>query len=172
MAGLEPTVAEVVVLWGLLAGTGDAGALWVPGRGAPPAVERGRLGRAVAGAGVLFLLLAAVELCRRALASGPLDPDVWAFWLPKAKTIVYFGGLDTHAGGFTSYPHPDYPPLAPALDATAFRFMGRADPLPLPLQHWVIAVGFLLALAGLLAGRARPVLLWPGLAVVAMMPSF
>jgi len=92
--------------------------------------------------------------------------------LPKAKTIVYFGGLDTHVGGFTSYPHADYPPLAPALEAVTFRFMDRVDPLLLPIQHWVVALGFVLAIAGLLAPHVRPAILWPSLAMLSFMPSF
>ena len=39
----------------------------------------------------------------RARFAEPSDWDAWSFWLPKAKSIVYFGGLDTSTGGFTSF---------------------------------------------------------------------
>ena len=78
---------------------------------------------AVAGAAVVFVQLAA--LLRRALDAGASTQfDAWAFWLPKARSIVDFGGLDTALGGFTSFANPGYPPLVPALDASAFAFMG------------------------------------------------
>ena len=36
--------------------------------------------------------------------------DAWAFWVPKAKAIYFFGGLDEQV--FTTAPGPSYPPLA------------------------------------------------------------
>ena len=90
-----------------------------------------------------------VQLLRRTLAGG-FPPDAWGFWLPKAMTIYWFGGLDTGPGGFTSFESPDYPPASPAQEALAWRFMGRQDPLLLPVQHWVIFVAFLAAVGALL----------------------
>ena len=49
--------------------------------------------------------------------------------------------------------------------------MGHADVLLLPVQHWVLFVGFLGAAYGLLAGRVRPAVLLPSLAAVAMLPT-
>jgi len=173
MAGIDLSAPLVIVLWGLLAGIGLVLAQVVPARPAPPLLrERTVAGRAIAGAGALVLVFSFWELCRRALASGPFDNDVWAFWLPKAKTIAYFGGLDTHLGGFTSYPHADYPPFTPAMEAVSFKFMAAVDPLMLPIQHWVLAVGFIGALATLLGGRVRPAVLWPSLAMLALIPTF
>jgi hypothetical protein len=171
-AGLDLTVSLVVVLWGLLAGAGLLLVQRIPGRPLPLLGERTALGRGVAATGLLLLLFALVELCRRALASGPFDNDVWAFWLPKAKTISYFGGLDTGVGGFTSFPHPDYPPLAPATEATSFEFMAAVDPLLLPIQHWVLAVGFLGSLGTLLGSRVRPAIVWPSLGMLSLVPIF
>jgi hypothetical protein len=172
IAGLELSLRGTILLWGGLAG----GALLLS-RGTPRADlersrrERGRPGKLVAlgGAGLLGGYLALLGW-RSAVPSGLLHADVWNFWLPKAKTIFYFGGLDTGIGGFTSQTSPDYPPLLPALEATTFRFVGRVDTLALPLAHWVIAVAFFTALAGLLAGRVRPAILWPSLAMLAFMP--
>jgi hypothetical protein len=126
---------------------------------------------AVAGASVVVVQLAA--LLRRALAEGgPLQWDAWAFWLPKARSIVDFGGLDTGLGGFTSFAHATYPPFLPALEASAFAIMGNTNASPLALQHWVIAVAFVGALASLLAVRVRPAILWPCLALLALLPTF
>ena len=51
--------------------------------------------------------------------------DAWAFWIPKAKAIYFFGGFDEQI--FTVSAGPTYPPLLPILDATAFHAMGSAD---------------------------------------------
>jgi hypothetical protein len=126
---------------------------------------------AVAGASVVLVQLAA--LLRRALGDGaPLQWDAWGFWLPKARSLVEFGGLDTAVGGFTSFANPGYPPLVPALDASAFAFMGNTTASPLALQEWVLAAAFFGALASLLAVRVRPAILWPCLALLALLPTF
>jgi hypothetical protein len=113
------------------------------------------------------------ELGRRAFAAGATyHQDAWGFWLPKAKAIALFGGLDTGPGGVTSYFHPDYPPLVPALDAVAFRFMDGLHASLLPAQEWVVVVAFVAAVAGLLARRVPAAVLWPCLALVVVSPSF
>jgi hypothetical protein len=170
-AGLELTVATVVVLWALLAGVSFVLGLKVPGRSSALLGERSWTGRAAALAGGGLLVAVLVALFRRVDASGPLHPDAWGFWLPKAKVLFETGSLDTGLGGFTSFAHPEYPPLLPCSEAVAFRFMGQADVLLLPVQHWVLFVGFLGAVAGFLASRVRPAVLWPSLAVVAMLPT-
>jgi hypothetical protein len=144
----------------------------VPSRRLPLVGESGPASwLAVAGAAVVFVQLAA--LLRRALGDGaPLEWDAWGFWLPKAKSIVDFGGLDTAVGGFTSFANPGYPPFVPAVDASAYAFMGNTTASPLALQQWVIAVAFFGALASLLAVRVRPAILWPCLALLALLPSF
>jgi hypothetical protein len=125
---------------------------------------------AVAGAGVLLALLGA--LFRRSLYAEPVDWDAWSFWLPKAESIVYFHGLDTGVGGFTSFANPDYPPFAPAVESLTYRFAGAVDNGILPLQHWVLAVAFFGSLAVLLSRRVAPWILWPSLALLALMPSY
>jgi hypothetical protein len=170
-AGLELTVAAAVVLWALLVGVSFVVGLKVSGRSSPTLGERSWTGRAVALASGGLLVAVLVALFRRVDASGPLHPDAWGFWLPKAKVIFETGGLDTGLGGFTSFAHPEYPPLLPGSEALAFLFMGHADVLLLPVQHWVLFVGFLGAAYGLLAGRVRPAVLLPSLASVAMLPT-
>jgi hypothetical protein len=118
-----------------------------------------------------LLVAVLVALVRRADASGPLQPDAWGFWLPKAKVVFFTGGFDTGPGGYTSFAHPEYPPLLPCSEAVAFRFMGQADVLLLPVQHWALFVGFLAAVYGLLGSRVRPAVLVASLAVLAMLPS-
>jgi hypothetical protein len=50
--------------------------------------------------------------------------------------------------------------------------MGNTNASPLALQHWVVAVAFVGALASLLAVRVRPAILWPCLALLALLPTF
>jgi hypothetical protein len=155
-----------------LAGGGLALGRRVPAVRLPVLGERGSaVWAAVAGSAVVAIQLAA--LLRRALTpSAPLEWDAWDFWLPKAKALVEFGGLDTGAGGFTSFAHATYPPLVPALEGSAFSFMGTTDASPLALQHWLVAVAFVAGLASLLAARVRPAILWPSLALLASLPTF
>jgi hypothetical protein len=173
MAGVALTVVEVVVLAAVLAGVGALAARFVPAR-REPRTRFTAVGAvnvvAVAGAAVLLVYLEA--LFRRARLSEPGAWDTWAFWMPKAKSIVYFGGLDTGEGGFTSFANPDYPPLKPAIDAVGFRFLGEVDPGALVLQNWIVTAAFFGALAALLAPRVHPAILWPSLAVLALLPNF
>lgn len=85
--------------------------------------------------------------------------DAWAFWVPKAKAIYFLGGLDEQF--FRELANPTYPPLVPALEASAFHFMGSADVVTLHVQFWFFACGFVAAVAGVLAPRVPPLLLWP-----------
>jgi hypothetical protein len=145
------------------------------GRFAPlGAPERPQLGgRPLALAAGAFLLLVVGYAFRRAQLQGASSTwDAWAFWLPKAKSLVYFDGIDTGAGGFTTFAHPYYPPLVPAMDAAAFRFVDSTDATALPLQEWILFAAFLAAAAALLARRVPPVVLWPSLLAVAAMPAF
>jgi 4-amino-4-deoxy-L-arabinose transferase-like glycosyltransferase len=172
VAGLELSLLTVIVLWALALGASALLALRLPAKQAGPlAGEREPAGRLVAAAAAALLVAVLVALFRRGQASGPLDPDVWGFWLPKAKTIFETGGIDTGLGGYASFTHPEYPPLAPASEAVSFLFMRRDDVLLLPVQHWVLFVAFLGTLAGLLAERVRPALLWPSLAFLALLPT-
>lgn len=171
VAGLELSVTTVVGLWAILAGGALLLARAVPRKSEVVATESSRRGQLVAYAGAALLVAVLVAFLQRARSSGSLHADVWGFWLPRAKIVFETGELDTEPGGYTSFSHPEYPPLAPAADAIAFRFMGREDVLLLPIQHWVLFVAFIGALAGLLAGRVRPALLWPSLASISLLPA-
>ena len=126
---------------------------------------------AVAGGAVVALSLGAA-LVRAASEGADRSWDAWAFWIAKAKTLVYFGGLDTGPGGFTSFANPEYPPFAPALEAATFSFMGEVAPAYLPLQHWSVTAAFFAAVVALLAPRVPAYALWPALALLAAAPGF
>jgi hypothetical protein len=96
--------------------------------------------------------------------------DAWAFWVPKAKAIYFFGGLDEQV--FTTSAGPTYPPLVPILDAAAFHAMGSVDTISLHLQFWFLVVGAVAALAGCLYRHAPAWALWPSLLAVLVVPRF
>ena len=131
-----------------------------------------RYERAAVWAGALVLAGYLELLFLRARLAEPTRWDTWAYWIPRAKSIVHFGGLDTGPGGFTSFANPDYPPLKPALEAVVFRFVGDVDGGVLVVQYWVLAVAFFGAVGALLVDRVRPAVLWPLLAVAALLPAF
>jgi hypothetical protein len=150
--------ASIGVLRGRpLPGRGGWG--WLPHR--PPDIGPAVL----AGATVAVL----VELFR-VMRTQPLTSwDAWAFWLPKAKAIYYFHGLDPQM--FRAISAQSYPLLSPALDAMNFSFMDAADTTTLGIQYWLLLVGFVLAAAPLLRAFAGPTLVWLFLASVVAMPE-
>jgi len=94
--------------------------------------------------------------------------DAWAFWVPKAKAIYFFGGLDEQF--FRELPGATYPPIVPAVEAAAFHFMGSIDVVTLHLQFWFFLVGFVAAVVGILAPRVPEFLLWPFVLLVLVAP--
>lgn len=134
-----------------------------PHRGTRP---QGRTLVAAAGVAATALLLAG--FFRAARLSGLYWWDAWSFWVPKAKAIYYFGELE--ADFFTTLPNSSYPPLVPVLDAAAFHVMGSADVVTLHVQYWFFGVGFVWALAGLLAERVSDWILWPFVLLVLVSP--
>jgi hypothetical protein len=172
--GIPLSIAFVVGLWALLVAAA-ALPLRVTGAWHAPATARVAEGRELA---VLWLGRAAVLLGVVATAArswypdGRLHPDVWNVWLPKAKIIDFTGTLTTSPGGFTSQISPDYPPLHTGLEATAFRFMGGAHVLRLPLESWMVSVAFLLAIVWLLRLWCPQHVAWLGAGLTALMPSY
>jgi hypothetical protein len=96
--------------------------------------------------------------------------DAWAFWVPKAKAIYFFGGLDEQV--FTTSAGPTYPPLVPIVDAAAFHSMGSADTVTFHLQFWFLVVGGVAAIAGSLYRHVPAWALWPPLLLVLVVPRF
>jgi hypothetical protein len=137
----------------------------------PPAAATWRSRVIVLVLGGMLAVYASAFLARALVAATDTNWDSWAFWLPKAQAIFYFGGLDTGPGGFTSFANPEYPPFAPATEAATLHAMGGVERLALPLQHWVLAVAFLAAVAGLLAPRVPAILLWPFVAMLGLAPA-
>lgn len=131
-----------------------------------PRPTRG-VGPAAAVLGLMVIVY--VEALFRSARLSPLSAwDAWAFWVPKAMAIYFFEGLDEQF--FREIVNPTYPPLVPALEASAFLFMGSADVVTLHVQFWFFLCGFAAAVAGLLAPRVRPVFLWPFLLLVLAAP--
>lgn len=107
-------------------------------------------------------------LFRMSRLSGLYWWDAWSFWIPKAKAIYFFGGLDEQF--FTALPGSSYPPLIPVLDAAAFHLMGSPDVVTLHLQYWFFGVGFVWALAGILSERVPAWILWPFVLLLLVAP--
>ena len=153
-----PFSLPTILLTGLLLASAGLGAGVLLGRPRPvlgPAPHRVGL----AGAAMAALVIVYLEaLFRAARLSGLYAFDAWSFWVPKAKAIYFFDGLDEQF--FSELPNATYPPFVPTLEATAFHFMGSADVVTLHVQFWFLLAGFVAAVAGLLATRVPPVLLW------------
>jgi hypothetical protein len=133
-----------------------------------PARERvrGPLLISAVGAGLVTVYLEA--LFRSGRLAGLSEWDSMAFWVPKAKAIYFFGGLDE--AFFRTLAGPSYPPLIPSLEAASFEFMGSTDTVTLHLLFWFLFAGFIAAIAGLLAPRVPPLLLWPAVGLVLLAP--
>ena len=122
----------------------------------------------VTAAGVALTGLLLEALFRSARLQSLQAYDAWAFWVPKAKAIYFFGGLDQQV--FTTFPGPTYPPLVPILDAAAFHAMGGADVVTFHLQYWFLVVGAVAAIAGCLYRHVPAWFLWPPLVLVLAVP--
>ncbi len=82
--------------------------------------------------------------------------DAWSFWTPKAESIVDFHGLSSAFIG-SGVSNPDYPLLVPALESSAFRFMGTFDTTLVHVQFSLLFIAFIGAAVELFG-----VLLGPG----------
>src|SRR5262249_42538487 len=71
---------------------------------------------------------------------------------------------------FGALPGSGYPILVPVLDAATFHAMGAADVVTLHAQYWLFGVGFVWALAGVLADRVPAWILWPFVLLVLVAP--
>jgi hypothetical protein len=165
--GPSPGLVAALVLAFVVAGL-------YAGRKRPRPVARlgGRRREPLAIVGVLCAAVAVVWLeayFRVARAAGLEAFDAWSFWVPKAQAIFYFGGLDEQL--FRELAGPTYPILIPTLESLAFHFMGSADTNALHVQFWLLLVGFIGAVAGLLRPRVPLVLVWPFLAALVLMPE-
>ena len=168
--GLSFSLASILITGVVLAAVAIAGRPLLRGsrherRNAPV--------RGVGVVGAVYVVLVGLyleALFRAARLMSLTTFDAWAFWVPKAQAIYYFGGLDERF--FRELSAPSYPPLVPALEASAFLFMGSADVVTLHVQFWFLACGFVAALAGLLGPRVHPAFLGPCLLLALVAPRF
>ena len=119
------------VLATLVAATGVCGAVGVRrGRSVPRGLVGPPTGSSlslfVTASGIALVGLLLEALFRSARLQSLQAFDAWAFWVPKAKAIYFFGGLDEQI--FTTSAGPTYPPIVPILDAAAFHAMGSVEP--------------------------------------------
>ena len=175
LAGVGPTLSSAAVVWFLLL----VAAVLVARRGhrrgryLTAVRETNRTGRLCAAVGFVALVGYLLALFVRSWEpTGVLHPDVWNQWLPKAKILYFFGGLDSGPGGFTSQYNPDYPPLDAASEALGFHALGAANVLDLARLHWALVASFLFGVAAILTPRVRPAILWPSLCLLALSPAF
>ena len=158
---LVGTVAALAVGVGLRR-TAPRGLVGQPSAGSPALL--------VTGAGMALTGLVLEAFFRSARLQSLQAFDAWAFWVPKAKAIYYFGGLDPQV--FTTSAGPTYPPAVPILDAVAFHAMGSADTVTFHLQFWFLLAGGVAAIAGSLYHHVPAWALWPSLLLVLTVPRF
>ena len=150
---------------GLLLGRHPPRGVRDPSRGAPaPAALL------VTAGGVALTGLMLEALFRAARLQSLQAYDAWAFWVPKAKAIYFFGGLDEQV--FTTAAGPTYPPVVPILDAAAFHAIGGADTVTLHVQFWFFVTGAVAAVACVLHRHVPAWLLWPSFVLVLALPRF
>jgi hypothetical protein len=133
------------------------------GMGPLPPRTIGTLAAVVGALGTVAVLIAFFRVAHVTPLQGG---DSFEFWVPKAKAIYFFDGLDERL--FRALPGPSYPLLVPALQAMDFRLMGSADAPALAVQYWFLIAGFVFAAAALLRALVPAWLTWlfVGLAMV------
>jgi hypothetical protein len=139
--------------------------------GAPPRSEPRRRGGPVllTGIGAALAVVFLEAMFRAGRLAGLFEWDAMSFWVPKAKVIYHLGGLDERF--FLEIPGQSYPPLVPALQASAFAFMREADVVTVHVLFWFPLAAFVGAVAGLLATRVPALLLWPVLLLGVLTPE-
>jgi len=97
--------------------------------------------------------------------------DSWANWLPKARELYVTGRLEPEFLLLVTSQSPGYPPGPATIQAAAFHAMGSADTVTLHLQYWFLAIGFVLAVVGLLAKKVHGAILFPLLLAFLVAPT-
>ncbi|HYZ76892.1 MAG TPA: hypothetical protein VE596_05910 [Gaiellaceae bacterium] len=166
VAGFALNTADVIGLTLLLLGAGLVRRPRIISPSPAPHIRGGRE-RLLALLAAAVLVVVGIQSLYEPLAAW----DAWAFWIPKAKSLVLLNGLDPRFFAAPTTANGDYPLLLPAVEAADFRFMGRFDVQVLHLQFWLVLVAFLGALPALLRDQVRPVLLRSLLVVLACAPS-
>ncbi len=170
--GLMLGAGESLPLLLAIAGAAIALCLWLGRSAKPPPMPRvvqSREPLAVAAEASSWALIgiAATSAAVVSAKSGwnaTRDFDAFNFWIPKAAVIYTSHGLDAEL--WRTFPHPEYPPLAPASDAYTFFFAGL-HPSLLPTQRTLLGISFLFSLFVLLGRWAPRWVLLPFLAALA-----
>ena len=173
--GIGESLPELLVLLAVEIG----GLLWLGGRAKPlgeasSPVVQSRHPLAVVVCWVSGAILAVAIVCAAAVASKTgtnawHQYDAYNIWIPRAEILYASHGLN--APLWKSFAHPEYPPLAPGMDALTFFFAGP-HPSLLVTQRALLGIAFLLSLVPLL-GRAAPRwLVLPFVAALATAPWF
>jgi len=95
--------------------------------------------------------------------------DGWANWLPKSKSLYLSERVDLEYLALVPQ-LTSYPPGHTTIQALAFHAMGSADTVTLHLQYAFMAIFFVFAVIGLLAGRVRDLILYPVLLAFLVAP--
>jgi hypothetical protein len=108
------------------------------------------------------------------LRSSPWLDDVWAFWVPKGELLDRVG-LNTQVlvggGGHPGMINPSYPFWWSIVTNLDLRFAGALDLRVVDFQESILVVAFVGAIARVLAGRVRPLILWPSLLAFVASPA-
>lgn len=165
VAGIAAGLAAIGVVAGLALGRP------LPARARRPAREREPLTFVGYGAAALTALYLAnfFRVARNQSQFVWTEWDVWNSWTTKAKSIYFTGGLDPDL--YPQFFAASYPLFVPALSAMDFHFMGSPDTTLLHVQYWLLLVGFVGAIAGLLRPRVPLAVLWPVLLLLVVLPE-
>ena len=178
VVGVRPTSTVSLVVVVVLAAVGVAVAVVRPLRAAEPPVSTRApdggsvtVAAAVAACAAVVAALGAVTVLAASRSTAWLD-DTWFQWLPRGLMLQHQGlsaDVFTKVPGYISFVDFDYPLWWSVVTADAFRagteMHGVATASAL---FFVAGIG---ALARLLHGLVRPVLLWPGLLLAMAAPN-
>jgi hypothetical protein len=168
VVGITPTPGVSIVVAVLIAAAGVGVAVTRPVDGhleeQPSPRGGGSLGGVVvAGCAAALAALGAVTLLAAARSTAWLD-DTWFQWLPRGLMVEH-QGLDprvfTSARGYLAFVDFDYPLWWSLVTANMFRT--GAEMHGVSVASALIVVAGIAAVARLLHGLVRPVVLWPGL---------
>jgi hypothetical protein len=124
--------------------------------------------------GFPWLAVPAISIAGLAVLRSIAQPmsawDAWAFWTPKAESLIYFHGLSVPFLQ-SRIANANYPMLIPALESAAFRFMGQFDTTLVHVQITLLFFAFVAAVGELLRRWTEPKKLAAVLIVIAAAPA-
>lgn len=123
----------------------------------------------LSGALIAVAILSAAAVASKVGWDAWQDSDASSFWIPKAEILHQFHGLDVEV--WKVFPHAEYPPLAPAMDAFTFFFAG-IHPSLLVTQRTILGIAFLFSVVALLGRFVPRWLLLPFVATLATAPWY